>query len=1301
MRENLKQKSEAVFQIALLVFGVIAFGFIIGDMKIVSAEITPVGGSSETDAGAGCCLDSEEGLCSPVSSKADCLANLNGKWADDPFCNSNECSLGCCVLGLESQFVTKTRCDKLSEIYGSVSSWKGEVQDDAECIATARGQEKGACVFEEEFEEKSGCKFTSQEECLTIAQDTSAFHKDYLCSHKELDTICEKQASIGCVEDKDEIYWFDSCGNLENIYSANKDQSWNRGKVLTKEESCGSSSNNARSSTCGNCDYSKGSLCSAYKDGDPIKVEDGEFFCKDLNCDSAPMIVDAAGKVLRKRDRINGESWCVYDGPIGGLLFSQDLIGSRHFRYVCSNGEVEVEPCADYRKEICVESSSEVGSVLGGGKSSAICRVNMWEQCSSANGGIASLIASKFGAAAGQIAGMSSECSKNPDCRVQIVSVSDDFTFSMCVPNYPPGFEISSSSGSILNAVEEGLAGDLITQATPNGEGRDGEEVCAQASQTCTSLWVKKCTKGGWVCEENCECHDAIFTTQLNNLCVSLGDCGVYTNIAGKPSLRGAFVFKKGSHGKTPMQPAFMAPIYIAISKMPAVRAIAESEVFDDEPEIMDLGGLDLIDPFLGGLGGGGGGVEGSDGWQDQLGTMFEGDDGVALVATAGVAGTVSGVAFGGASATAVASGIGIPLGTSIAGGSTLTVAAGTSVTVSGLGTGGAALGTAFTASGGTAVTTAAGATTFTAGTTAATATIPAGATATAGGATTAGGSGATIASGGGFMSFAWPVIIAVVIVVVLFVLLGCGESETVEVKFSCMPSGAPPNGDCEFCNGNPKLKPCSKYRCESLGTNCQIINEGTGFDTCVDSGGESGIPMISPLEEVLNKSMYKYNAVSTNGFEIRTARGDCIQAFTPLMFGVETDIVAKCQISESRDFEEGYATPFFEGDIFTTNHTYSTYLPSVESIIYSETVAGDEVNATTYDYLLDQVGDMNFYVKCEGISGQANDQDYRINFCVDGGPDLTPPVITAHTPPTGTIVGFNATAQSMSVYVNEPADCKWDLTKQETTDMLGAYNNLTNEMDCDNDVSLGGILGFACKATLPVNATNSSYYFLCMDQPWLGENSSRNIGAQMGGFFEYNLKRSESMLKIDSIEPNGSITLGVEPATIELVVDTAGGGYEGNAFCAFSLNNGTSYTLFADTGDQVVHSQLFTSLTRGDYTIYVRCADRAFNVITGKTSFSLELDTEAPEVARVYYSSGNLILVTTEEANCYSSNNMSTGCSAKFDSGESIESGVSLVHSTEWDVYSTNYIKCKDNWGNTGGGCSIIVKPEDYFGFE
>ena len=80
--------------------------------------------------------------------------------------------------------------------------------------------------------------------------------------------------------------------------------------------------------------------------------------------------IEIDGRIVEKK---NGESWCEYEGKIGD---GRDVVGSRHVKHICFMGEERIEPCADYRQEICVQSDT----TLENGKtfSEAACRINNW-----------------------------------------------------------------------------------------------------------------------------------------------------------------------------------------------------------------------------------------------------------------------------------------------------------------------------------------------------------------------------------------------------------------------------------------------------------------------------------------------------------------------------------------------------------------------------------------------------------------------------------------------------------------------------------------------------------------------------------------------------------------------------------------------------------------------------------------------------------------------------------------------------------------------------------------------------------
>lgn len=335
-----------------------------------SFSIVPSSCESTSFCKMGTCYDSKEGMCLENVPMEVCQGN-GGTWSEKSADELPVCQLGCCVISDQAAFVTKTRCKSLSTFYGIEIDFRPNINSEVECIAVANAQDMGACVYYEDTVKT--CKFTTRKECggteSTIMLDANPFedqsgrrfYKNTLCSNEELDTDCARQMKTGCY--KEQVYWFDSCGNRENIYSSDSEASWNKGKVADPDDICAEVGD---SKTCGNCDYLLGSRCSEWTTGllGIGKPKNVNNYCKTTKC------IDRDGKT-----RMNGESWCVYDTAIGE---GTDPAGSRSYREVCVDGEVKVEACEDFRNQICIHSGIDSSS---GEYSVATCRVNRWQDC--------------------------------------------------------------------------------------------------------------------------------------------------------------------------------------------------------------------------------------------------------------------------------------------------------------------------------------------------------------------------------------------------------------------------------------------------------------------------------------------------------------------------------------------------------------------------------------------------------------------------------------------------------------------------------------------------------------------------------------------------------------------------------------------------------------------------------------------------------------------------------------------------------------------------------------------------------
>ena len=553
----MNKKNIARFKMTLMVLSIFAFTFVTADATLSTPSVC----CEKTDDGAWCinteenscdnsfkvaptscettsycrlgtCYNSESGICMENTPQRVCDAG-GGTWDSREIEQIPQCQLGCCIIADQAAFVSLVRCKRLSTLFGIENNYRTDITSEVNCIATAQAQDVGACVYEKDFERI--CKFTTRGDCdagnevEAIEENTSniqveisnkkKFYEDYLCSAEELNTACAKQASTTCYQGK--VYWVDSCGNKENVYSANKDVSWNNGRVAEAGEIC--SGNDGSNKNCGNCEYLLGSRCAEWDGFFGVgKPEGSDYYCQKTEC------VDRNGN-----KRMNGESWCVYDDVVGR---GTDRVGSRYYRELCVDGEVRVEPCADFRNEVCLENSMETSK---GDFGTAACRVNRWQTCTMIGDEKDCINRDKVdcmwlptvtgmilgGGQGGQSIGFSNPTAgdqmfNNPTATGNVVATGyalfedeDDGTETsisgidgICVPNFPPGLEFWKESSS--------------------------KQICGIANAKCTVTYEKGLL-GSKKCVENCECLEDGWALDANRVCSSLGDCGGYVNYKG------------------------------------------------------------------------------------------------------------------------------------------------------------------------------------------------------------------------------------------------------------------------------------------------------------------------------------------------------------------------------------------------------------------------------------------------------------------------------------------------------------------------------------------------------------------------------------------------------------------------------------------------------------------------------------------------------------------------------------------------------------------------------------------------
>ena len=219
--------------------------------------------------------------------------------------------------------------------------------------------------------------------------------------------------------------------------------------------------------------------------------------------------------------------------PPANGSYSSDAVGSYSAVQTCYLGNLTIytspvggQDSSGYRQAICGENITQD---VSGGEVQANPRPNNGNGCFSVP------MESYFDSSGNPVSNAQKVLQDNtaaceslqnnggPDCRIQSVNVDTYFRFDLCVPKYPQGQNLNPS-----------LAGVVSSQ---------GQNTCSIATQTCDAIFKKQgfgLLAKAWTCIANCNCLTPDFADQMNNLCVSVGDCGGYVNVKGTYSNGGS-----------------------------------------------------------------------------------------------------------------------------------------------------------------------------------------------------------------------------------------------------------------------------------------------------------------------------------------------------------------------------------------------------------------------------------------------------------------------------------------------------------------------------------------------------------------------------------------------------------------------------------------------------------------------------------------------------------------------------------------------------------------------------------------
>ena len=1213
----------------------------------------------------------DDGISCIVSPRITCetSANPDAEWVDKTPAEILQCRKGCCVISANTKFETQSQCGlDGGEFLASISN-------EAQCIAISQNLLKGACVAS-----GRGCTFTTGLDCN---QRRGSFFSGVLCTNpdlkEQLDITCNPTEKTMIQGDK--VYWMDSCGNPANIYNAEKTNSQDSDYwAVVSAPGCsvynsdGSINQNALE-TCGNCDRFLGTLAKQ-KDDARVNSRYGDFACKDLSCKIEVDLNDDGdtGDSGEKYTKKNGEKWCVYEGSVGNVTsgtgtLSSDTVGSEHWLGKCQNGNAEWEH-SNYRDKVCQERTT-TDSVTGNEFVTASLVPNQAPNCfnynplqdSEGNGNQESI----------------SKCDENPHCTVKKVDIDEKFSFSVCVPKYPLGFSEDSPAQSY----------------------------CAIASAKCTVIYRKNEQSLNLFADEddkweiviNQNCGTGEFASKMNNLCVSLGDCGSYVNYAGKGTDNVEIGYKRGSEsGRQPDFPVVFGwenyAQYSDESKFQSQEVTPIATTADENGDGDGIGGTGKVDigsiedaSFLGdlmsdnavefilSLGGilnkplidnptlndispnnalnvlGVGGLI-----YNQLAVRFFGN----TLIPGGYYG-----AFGEAPATTVSSFapyasvamwavIGAYAGAYLAKSLDITGPAATTLIVAG-GTAGATISYYY----------------------------------------------AVEAVG----AVGWTGVFALVVILVI-VVSGFGETEEREVKFTCLPWQAPTGTTSEDCNKcNEGVLECTKYRCESLGQTCTLINQNTDDRFCESIAPDDIAPVIT-AGEIMPSENYSFEneqrGISVDISAKYSADG-CMQEYSKINFTLNVDEFTQCKwdYQPAADFDSFQKFPS-SGNSFKKQHNFTIEGLSLGMLEAFE-ITGDIISGLH--------GEVKLYVQCKDYYNNINPTPYIVNFCLTQGPDITPVQLdnSVVAIPENNLVLPHGTSQTpLTLYINEPAECKFDYANND-------YELMANAFNCNTGATPDFLGRWKCEtpADNPIKLTQetNSIHIKCKDQPWETDDTKRNVNI---GDYAHTLKVTKTPLLVNSVSLSlkgstvplsqnirGEIKGGGENFKVDLLASTSGGNQNGRAQCRYDfIESPLTYSgdFFFETF-AASHRQKELNIQDGNYNISVICnddldSDGIGNVAERSGVFSLVVDSSPPNIVRAYHDGGKLKLITDEDAKCAYGTERSYCSQGNVENATSMTVGFSKEHSTSWNGGQTYYIKCKDVYDKESNGCARIIIP-------
>jgi|GEM_PF-3783884 len=553
-------------------------------------------------------------------------------------------------------------------------------------------------------------------------------------------------------------------------------------------------------------------------------------------------------------------------------------------------------------------------------------------------------------------------------------------------------------------------------------------------------------------------------------------------------------------------------------------------------------------------------------------------------------------------------------------------------------------------------------------------------------------------------------------LILLLFLLAACdddsgsvGRMSEDNVTVQCKPwSPSFELAPCEKCNLNwsnggllpnvsllaPDGKPfykCTRELCSSIGR----LDVQCDFVSTTDTSGsdETGVcvrhtefakPRVQFLGATYTCSSLKSEGCESGKAEIHNDAGNQkleikgnIEENTPITFSFKTigvggsaegnDFPSFCFYATKEDMSDQKA---ITNDEFGITHTLS--------------FLGKGSNTPTTPVY-------NFWIVCQRPTNDAHElqpEKAQVSFTVAQGPDLAAPYLEFAS---GTnYVKFGETTKEVSFHVRgDVSTCKWDNESVAYKNMN--LSDVSQEFGC-SPVGPELLRSFTCTATVSgINLGEHKFWFSCLGTNGKASEITPKDGLSIIGTKELNITN------IKCLHQGGErCTDTIYENNFTFSIDTIGGAEDGKAGCKWAPEK-YSFDCFLEPGCKDALSGESNYATHHQYKEYkhvtglvalkFRCADVIGNIAEANITVHLEKDETAPKITKFYRSGSDLMLETNELSNCYFTTNRTGVLNTDF----RLESGDGLEHHTPitGDFFRIN---CEDRFNNKNEEIIIYI---------